>query len=87
MPAGPDFRHTNFSDGRGCPHFTYTHFFGLPSHLHFTYTNFSGGRGFCILPIHTFDHAARPFLKKSNEIHKKSVLYIENVFALRAPFY
>ena len=43
-------------------------------------------RGFCILLTHTFDHAARPSLKKSNEIHKKLVLYIEKLFALRAPF-
>ena len=42
MPAGPDFRHTNFSDGRGCPHFTYTNFFWLPSPSQFSYTHFFG---------------------------------------------
>ena len=44
MPAGPDFRYTNFSGDRGCPHFTYT-LFRVAGVLHFTYTHFSGGRG------------------------------------------
>ena len=100
MPAGPDFRYTNFSGGRGCPHFTYTHFSGYRHRRSLATQTFRvavtvafylhklfGWSGFCILPTHTFDHAARPFLKKSNEIHKKSLFYIENVFALRAPFY
>ena len=71
-PSGPDFRYTNFSGGRGSAFYLHT-LFEWP--------------GFCILPIHTFDHAARPSLKKSNEIHTRSVLYIEKVFALRALFY
>ena len=100
--AGPDFRYTNFSGGRGFPHFTYTHFSGcrhrrtLATHIFrvavtvavsFYLHILFGWPVFCILPTHTFDHAARPLLKKSNEIHKKSVLYIETFFALRAPFY
>ena len=67
MPAGPDFRYTNFSGGRGFRILRtqnyrvavtvafYLHkLFGLPSpsHLHFTYTNFSGGRGFAFY-LHT----------------------------------
>ena len=67
MPAGPDFRYTNFSGGRGfriLPTHTfrvavtvafYLHkLFGLPSpsQVHFTYTSFSGGRGFAFY-LHT----------------------------------
>ena len=46
-----------FRAAGGCPHFTYTHFFGLPSPSQFTYTNFSGCRQrhpICILATQTF---------------------------------
>ena len=70
MPAGPDFRYTDFSNGRGTPrkpvkrHNCRFHWltrdvplvFGplMPAGPDFRYTHFSGGRGSRILPAHTF---------------------------------
>ena len=90
MPAGPDFRYTNFSGGRGfrilrtqnyrvavTVAFFLHKLVGLPSpsHLHFTHTNVS------VAGV-TYTLSGR-FLSKI----ETNAFKFENVSALRAPFF
>ena len=54
MPARADFRYTNFSGDRGCPHFTYTDFFSWRYRRSLATHTFSGCRHRRILPKQTF---------------------------------